>query len=420
MVQLYHSIAEDADSRTRSYVISQLLVHLRAFSDTELDLYFAELKLETGKLALVAKYRLLTLSICGELIKASIDHHDNSSFHLFGSFMDRFIKDEHSDVRATEIERLQYGIEDSHLQNEVKDEAQSRLDRLQLIRDTDLKIEAEAKLVWFGISAWLLRQIRNGRLSQNDWSTEFQYSRNPFSELGELSSLFLQIYAEGERTMGWDNWVLNELPVGKVHWVDTRSWTLAFYCVQALHLLPDEIPDDYSPIQPSKQLESLINDIKKSCIALRDEAETLGMVLPQSDIDRVDDLIELHRRALQVANQQHLEWLRDTPLDKELVEDLRKKMAEKLSQQLVIRSAIKATGTIALTPGFPESGFLCQYARWLPKEALVREKYSSYVSMDSDLAREFARAEDVCLIDALPIAHQHIWCFFCRARHPDR
>jgi hypothetical protein len=249
IVRFYYRIATDRTIENRHNLVGLILSSITSFSDTELDFHISEKRLQPEQLARIIKYRILTTSVFNELIKVSIDNLDVDSFMSFTSFFDQYTCDEHLSSFLTDINILKDDLEDINSQYDEKYEKESRLHRLELIRDADLEIQSEARLVWFGIGAWILRQISNGTLSQDGASKMFRHAQDHLVDLEELSSLFLQIRAKDEKVMNWENWVQDKPPQ---QYIDSDTyWIVSFYCIQSLYILSTSISSEHNLIHPS-------------------------------------------------------------------------------------------------------------------------------------------------------------------------
>lgn len=400
MIGVYHLVAANRGNKKREFVIDRCGRYLREHAEVFLSWPMEQDTTELSEIPKLGAGLVSIIQTYNGLLKAAIDLSDLDSMRAFGGALARIERERDSEGRATEIEMLEWELEGARSDCALAEDS-LRLERLHALQAVWDRAHQTMRLVWFGVGAWSLRQVVGNKLDPQIGIGMVTLCADHLTDLSELSQLYLLIKTKEPGGMGWDDWVLNELPEGEVHRIDTDSWMRQFYCVQGLRLTPGEISDEGTPIQPDRHWEHELSPLEETCSGLEDAIGRLG-ILSELELARTDHFLELHRRAHGVALRKYEDWI----IEQEISETRKREYFEALGQSYernaVLRPILGSLGAYAEVSEFSSHETRpCSVARWTRKAFFVDDEYVTYSGFGEALGAELASAEDTLLFAAM-------------------
>jgi len=372
----YIAVSRERAPRSRGFVVDRCGTYLREFA--EFSLYPRMEHDATGPEDIDALGLLLAIVIetFSTLLKLAVNLRDASSFHGFGEAMDRLLQHYRPEFAVPGAYRLEL---ESEL-GELSADQQRQLDRYRTLVSVGDRRRSLMQTVWFGIASWLVRLVREGSITGHDCSAMLQEARQHFTDLTELSALLPPMMAEGGLP-AWENWVLGTLPEGKVHFIDTESWTRLFYVIQGLRLTPEHIGDEGTPVVADRQWEHILSSLTEDCDQVRSQRSTWLRIVTDEDIGRIDNFVELHRRAVEAAKSQYARWLIEQPISEPKWRDFRKGFLEAWHRSATIRGLTLRLGVFEDRTQEPTPAHIQRWGvhRLVDKRMLVDDPYVAYV-----------------------------------------
>jgi len=395
MIGAYRLVAADRETRGHSFVVDRCWRYLKEHVDWHIAILLEQDTTDLDDLPKLAEGLVSVVHTYNGLLKAAIDAGDEVSFELFGTALGDLRREHDTERLATDILMLELQLEHGGNQDGTVALDRDRLARLRAQRDAWDRVHRLVELAWFGLGAWILRQMQGGSLAWDRGRPMLDVCRAHLGDLHRLSILYLKIQAEGPRLMGWDNWVASQLPAGEVHWIDTKTWMRAFYCVQGLRLTPDDIAEEGTIIKPDRHWKGELDELGKACALLRESAEGLREIMTEGSLGRIERFLELHRRALGEGLQLHEDWLIEQEISEMRRRAFRDEVARGYGRAMVLRKAFATFGGLAVRSEFAaDSVRVRTVPRLIEKAVFVEDKYVSYGGYGDTLGVALARAED--------------------------
>lgn len=406
VIEAYGIVAVEPAGHARDSVVGRSWRYLVEFAH-----YALIEKIESDLTAIeditrLGAYLDMIASALNQLLKAAVDSQDKDSFTQFGAALDQLLQTYRPDTLVPDAEILEWQLQEGRLAGPEKEKAEAGLARYKALEQVQKLVQSSTHSIWFGISAWLVRQLRAGRISWPAGSAMLVFARGHFTSLAELSTTYFGIITKHNNQFGWVNWVLDELPKGAFHWVNTGSWMQEFYCIQGLRLSPDTIGAEGTDIVPDREVEFVLESLEKTCEQLRERGEAWKEIILDSDLAKTDSFLELHRRAMRQARRQHEQETIRQPISQEKWTAFRHEFIEGLRDNATIRAILTEFGVIESRPRDPTQQPVPPLGidMLAPKAAFVEDPYVKYWAFGKDLGRQIAISEDSYLLPKIVTA----------------
>lgn len=405
----YRLVVEDHGHTNRSFIVDRSWRYIREFIDYRITGRLRNDVTSLAELSRLGDYVILAIRIFNKLLKAAVEARDKESFEEFGRQLDRLLGFYRPEGMITDYAVLEVRLANEELREDEEQQLQERLNRYEALDKIREQTEHVRKLIWFGISGWLVREISQGGRQQSTLAEMFNSARSHFSNLQELSSLFLAARESDEIPLGWDNWVLSELPEREVHWIDTDSWLQMFYCIQGLRLTPNNIGDDGTPIVSDRQVQFMLERLEETCEQLSEDQEQWQGIVSDQDLERIANFMELHRRTASIARDEQEQWLIEQPISQNKWQTFQERFQQGWRENVVIRALVEKYGTIEdRTNEPPPEGMQAFGINILDdKGAYVEGWHASYFDWGERYGRSMANGEDSHAISQISDALSH-------------
>jgi len=399
MIGAYKIVGTDKQNKARGFIIDRSWRYLREFADLGLIRNLERDITPDDSLRNLGACLIALIKVFSSLLKTAMDLDDVASFQAFGTALDALLRHFTPERIAPNSFALESELQGDRMSQEERAQTKRRLARCRALEEVKAKAERTIQLVWFGVSAWLLRQMRGGKMPWPDGSSMLAFAREHFADLGELSALYLQIRSEGARRLGWDNWVFSELPEGEVHRIDTESWMRSFYCLHGLRLTLNDIGSDSTPIVPDRQIKHEYISIEKTCRQLGN-SEIPKEIVTETDLERIDNFLELHQRAIGEAQRKYEEWIVGQPISQGRWDAFQQEFLTAWRQGAVVRAILEEFGgAVEHIAGQPESpASICALDALTRKAVFLDDDYIRYDGWGRGRGRDIARLEDSLLL----------------------
>jgi hypothetical protein len=302
MPRIYQLVAREKENRVRAYIIDQCWRHLRDFVDNDLARRLESDLTPLDELSRLGRYLTARIRTLNELLKAAVDARDQESFGQFGTALDQALQHYRLEHAVADHHRLKFRLQYENLSEEERQQLEQRLTRYQTLVGIREQAQQIHQAIWFGISGWLVREFTKGRIGQPVFAAMLEQARGHFHDLGGLSSTYSAVRRE-KTELGWISWVAFELPDRQFHAIDTDSWMRMFYCVQGLRLTPEDIGGEGTPVAPDREPEYTLDYLRATCQRLQEERDLWRGIVSDQDLERVDNFLELHRRAVVIERR---------------------------------------------------------------------------------------------------------------------
>ena len=403
MPAVYQLVARDHENRVRDFIIDWCWRHLREFADYRVIQRLESDLTPLDELAQLGWYLIAISRTFNNLLETAVDARDQESFGQFGTALDYILQHYRPEHAVTDHYQLAFRLQDENLSEEERQQLEQRFARYQTLVGIREQVQQIRQAIWFGISGWLIREFTKGRIQQPVFATMFEQARDHFRDLRELSSTYLAVRREDVIGLDWSRWVLSELPEGEAHWIDTDSWMRTFYCIQGLRLTPEDIGDEGTLIVPDRDLEHMLDSLKSTCERLQEERGLWRGIVSDQDLGRIDNLLELHRRAIVIERHQQEEWLIQQPISQAKWQAFRQEFLESWRDNAITRALISRFGIIEdRTNEPPPEGMPAYGVNTLDdKAAYVEGWHVAYPGWGSSRGLQMAGTEDALVIPSI-------------------
>lgn len=346
MPGVYGLVAQDKGNRARGFVLDRSWRYLRETVDFSILRKLESDLTPLSELVRLGSYLKQFVGTFNDLFKAAVDARDEASFAQFVTALDGLLRDYHPDHAVPDHFQLELRLESEGLTAEERKRCERRLDPYRALVSVREETDRAIEWVWFGISGWLVRERLAGRVSQAICAAMLEQARNHFDTLERLSALYLPIRAEGGMRLGWDNWVLSELPEGYFHWIDTESWLGTFYCIQGLRLTSVDIGDEGTPVVPDRQWEHMLESLEATCKRLQENSPLWQGIVSDDALESTDSFLELHRRAAKAGRGRHERWLIEQPISEAKWQQFRQGFLDSWRRNATMRALVTTFGIV--------------------------------------------------------------------------
>lgn len=410
----YALVAPEESSPVRAFVIDRSWRYLRKYADYRLIPEMAREGTSHERRTQLATFLLELIGLYNRLAKAAIDHQDPASFEAYGNTLEHLAREPNPDRAVSTAAAYDMHTDTESLtEAEAAKIAESRR-RYEFLSSTRAKVDLEVKLIWFGLSAWVLRQLRGGHLDPAAGRQMLEFARSHLLDFGELSSLYFErIEAEGQ-SLGWDSWDYPKLPIDGLRQVDTESWLRPFYCLHGLRLVPPDASDaEKTPVVPVRQIKYELDALKKACCELCEDS-SLSDIVTDAERSNQHAFIALHEMAAEAAQRDQEIWVVQQPLNEARIEAVASELADSWIGHASIRGMMAELGgrVLPLADAEPPErpAQLVGLDIVVPKGAFLDDPYVQYIGLGQRLGTEMARREDSTLYDALTKRARIIVC----------
>lgn len=348
----YHLAGKiSSDTDFRSFAIERSWRYLK-----EVVQIFIESKLQDrnenlnlDELADYESFAVFSLKICQSYLKTVFDAADIDTFKdTVVVFRKLYSRLDESRLESR-VELLTRRLESAPAEELVKIESQLReikpkaemIGRIMMARDQ----------MFFGLAAFIFEQYRLNPTDtlKKDFFQEIS-SRLP-SNIERLTSVFTESrQSDAEDRWDWNDWEL--VADGEVHHIDFSSKLDRLYIALALQLLSRTAPETVSSaaLPPSRtlafiggdrgnanHLTMLLNEIKK-------EPARWDFILGKQQIDQIDILRDLLKKAVDAQERSEEEFLMQAPVEKAKVAEFKKRFLDEFKDTVNLRKLILLRG----------------------------------------------------------------------------
>jgi hypothetical protein len=297
--------------------------------------------------------------------------------------------------------RRQYSSDDPRL---VDVERRSEY-REVLAREKD-ELEKQRRLFKLELCSWALHSLR-GAAPGATVSSSFRYFADQFTNPSDLEKLVgLALDVEFQDRLLLSNWLLEELPEGKAHFIGTDIELLRTYLViSVLRVNPSET----LALEPAEWVRSHFSQMETLAGELKADTALWAILLPQNLVaDRFERLFGAVRNA--VRRQEELEAInvQTSPLDPARVELFKSSLRATWLDNRLACSFFRIAGAYdEVVQELQPASLLFGTSVWLPKEGFTAdprvigiEGVAGTLGMnlaDSEMARLIRELDDVTI-----------------------
>jgi len=238
------------------------------------------------------EYLLRVIATFEALLKAAVDASDADSFAAAGDDLEAL----GGDLRLPGLENDIADLRDQLVPVEEPGQLEDQIAVLEAKRDALAAVFGRTDALWFGLSAWIVRQLRETGAGQEAACRMLDYGRHKLSDLGRLYGVYIRSQETGAKDLPWLDWVLDARPAFTARRTDTTSWPRFFYCMQGLRLVQGLRPGQ-NPIISHPLLNLEIRHLEQTCEEISDSRRELAGLVTDGDLAHIDEFIALHRSA---------------------------------------------------------------------------------------------------------------------------
>lgn len=227
----------------------------------------------------------------------------------------------------------------------------------------------------FGLCMWALRRLRRSG-SPAQFAPLFEHFASHFGDTDEIARVAtLALAAEAEDSVPWSDWILFDLPEGKVHSVGADPEILNTFLT--LMLRSDDLETRAPSLGPLEWLPHRLEQVENMLDeTLRDETLRSSVLFGEDSLQIRAKLLKesLGRSARQQTGREE-EQIRRSPLVPDKVEAFQEQVLDAWRQNRLAALLFRLAGSYeeAEEPLSDDDPRLSGVDEWLPKSLFVRE-----------------------------------------------
>lgn len=337
------------------------------------------------------------------LLKQALDNKSSNRFSEFAHEVKKLIHEFYPNVDGFYIENLNFRIENAS-SPEQKEVLLKELPIFNFILKSKLELEKLKQSMFLGLGGWLIHQVENGRISQDDYFNLIPTVHQFFMDFEQLYQDYLNNkgFENAEDLFNWNSWEMSEWPTeyGEVisGSLTYDSWLEKYFILRSLEILGHQviplasIPASYQSKEIYDSIEKKVKDIIKNNI--------WAEVLHKANIDRVEDRVSTFIEILKDAkNKQQIveeEDVQESLLDDELIIAFQNGVINSWGKMARIRQLVQMFGRYqeifdeGINKTIPKFGIF----ELAPKEAFIKQNRIAYPGWGESYGRGLAEFED--------------------------
>ncbi len=408
-VRLYYLAVKESEGDLKDLMIDRSWRHLKEMSDYYIENQLQRKVDDVESIRQYAEFTKPLFSAFQDLLKASFDNRDKSSF---STFLEQFSKTySHLDLdygghSSEYLEQSLSWVTDKDQQDVLRSRILVQKERENATDDIKLKKQQ----IILGLSAYIFEKYK-----QNSTNVELRNFYNEISnrlptQLSELTSLYQSTRThEAEDFWGWDNW--ETIPDGEVHIIDVHSKQDRLYCVKALQILAPMTDEQISAINlpTSRDFAFLVEDRSggHTIIPILDDIKTnlasWLFVLNEAAISKVDKFKSLLQKAKDEQEKKEDEYLQSVELNSSKLEEFKSKIKEAFYSTVRLKPVMDRLGIykklLDEVPGksVPSYG----YNQLDNKAAFIEKWHVHYSGWGDTYGEGMASSEDQLIFEQL-------------------
>lgn len=361
-----------------------------------------------------------TQRIVRELNKVALDGKDIEGLKAFSKTLKTVSStlERYQDVRTlrNEIEIIRMDVESNGSTTEKEDKIRHLTDLVEL----NETLEKNDTMSRFALGAWAVEQYRRQEIDEKFFAQALSLFQEGFNSLKSISDVFFEIKKDyRHHGLNLTSWEMEGHADGEVHSI-RMDWLTYFYVLTVLKRVPDQITADqfvygeglkeYS----SSYLEVILKEVEQDLKDIDANKAFWKPVLPDKmrnvagvevafdDLEKKENLLELHRRGVKQREKEESEYLATTPIDDGVWKKFQEEFMKEYEEAKSLKRIIKESGTYSdLTnqPDEDETGFGIKTLDF--KYHFIKDWYISTHGIPEHFASAMVRGETTKISEAI-------------------